>query len=74
MAKDWAPFVTAPTRSLHAKVDEMIPLRIGDEQRNYFIDVKFLDSLIFEKGNHMGIYSDESYWKGISDFIAKVLD
>ena len=74
MAKDWAPFVTAPTLSLHAQVDEIIPLRIGDEQRRNFTNVQFLDSLVFENGNHMGIYNNESYWEGITDFIAKVLN
>ncbi len=73
MAKNWAPYVKAPTLSLHARVDEMIPLRMGNEQRNNFINVEFLDSIVFDQGNHMGIYNNESYWLSISNFIKKVL-
>ena len=73
MAENWAPFVTAPTLSLHARVDEMIPLRIGEEQRSNFMNVDFLDSVILDKGNHMGIYNNELYWWSISNFIKKVL-
>ena len=74
MAQNWAPYVKAPALSLHARVDEMIPLRIGDEQRNNFTNVEFLDSVVFNNGNHMGIYNNPRYWLSIADFIKKVLD
>ena len=73
MAKDWAPLVTEPALSLHARIDEIIPLRIGEEQRRNFTNVEFIDSIILEEGNHMGIYNNSYYWQSISDFIRRVL-
>ena len=72
MAKDWAPLVLSPVLALHARKDEMIPLRIGEEQQEYFTSTSFLDSLIFETGTHMNIYDRPSYWTAISDFVERV--